>query len=237
MPIQDTTSPKTSRAALSEVELMDLARRGDAEAARRIVERHNLALYRTARAVLQDESEAEDVVQEAYVRAFTTAAAFRGDCSLSTWLTRIALNEAVGRLRRSRPTVDVAKLDLAAERDRMQVIPFPVMTAHPDPEQSAARREIRRVLERAIDELPEPFRVVFVLREVEELSVEETAAQLGLRAETVRTRLHRARRLLRTALHSEVASALSELFPFGGARCARTTEAVLHRLAALKASN
>ena len=220
-------------AALPEGELVALARTGQAEAVRLIVQTHNSKLYRVARAVLRDDDEAEDVVQETYVRALTTLARFRGESSLATWLTRIAINEALGRLRRRRPKVELDALDTAQERDRMQLIPFPLTRGETDPEQAAARQEVGRLLERAIDQLAEPFRVVFVLREIEELTVEETAGQLGLRPETVRTRLHRARAQLRQALDSQLASALAEVFPFGGARCARLAEAVMRRLAAL----
>ena len=212
---------------LGDAELAALARQGDGAAFRVIMQRHNRRLYRAARAVLHDDAEAEDVVQEAYVRAFAALGDFRGDSSLATWLTRIALNEALGRLRRRRPTLDIETFDA---RPEARVIPFPLMSPDMNPEQAAARQDVRRLLERAIDGLPEPFRVVFVLRDVEELSIEETAAQLGLRPETVKTRLHRARRRLREALDAELASALTDAFPFAGARCARITDAVLKRL-------
>jgi RNA polymerase sigma-70 factor (ECF subfamily) len=220
--------------ALPEPELVSLVRAGDAAAVRFVVQAHNRRLYRVARAVLHDDSEAEDVVQEAYVRAFTHFADFRGDSGLATWLTRIALNEALGRLRKRRPKVELDALDTPQERERMQVIPFPLMKHDADPEQSAARRDVRRLLERAIDGLSEPFRLVFVLRDVEEMTVEETAAELGLRPETVRTRLHRARTQLRQALDSELSSALTDAFPFGGARCARLADTVLSRLQELE---
>jgi len=230
LPFKAVTAPDL--AALPENELVALAGAGHAEAVRFIVQSHNRKLYRVARAVLHDDNEAEDVVQETYVRALSTLDRFRGDSSLATWLTRIAVNEALGRLRRHRPKVELDALDTAQERERMQVIPFPLTRSESNPEQEVARQEVRRLLERAIDQLAEPFRIVFVLRDVEELSVEETAGQLGLRPETVRTRLHRARAQLRKALDSQLASALADVFPFGGARCARLAEAVVHRLAA-----
>ena len=215
--------------ALSDPELVLLAQQGHPSAFRTIMQRHNRRLYRVARGTLGDDSEAEDAVQEAYVRAFTGLSAFRNEASLLTWLTRIVLNEALGRLRRQRPTVELTVLDTVGESRGARILPFPLVTAS-DPERSAARREIRRLLEGAIDDLPEPFRVVFVMRDVEEMSVEETATSLGLRPETVKTRLHRARRLLRQALDAQLASALSDTFPFAGARCARITGAVLDRL-------
>ncbi len=190
-------------AALAEGELVVLAHRGDAAAFGEIMRRNNRRLFCAARGVLRDDAEAEDAVQEAYLRAFQGLAGFRGESGLSTWLTRITLNEAFGRLRRRRATAAVVVPDDAAgTRQGAPVLPFPGPShaACDDPEGAAARYEVRRLLNEAIDELPEPFRAVFVLREVEEASVEEAAGLLGLRPETVRTRLHRARRLLRVAL-------------------------------------
>ena len=217
--------------ALDDTSLVALAREGNAAAARAIMQRHNRRLYRIARGILRDESEAEDAVQEGYVRAFTHLADFRGDAKLSTWLTRIVMNEALGRLRRQRPTVELTVLDSVHEGQGAEIIPFPLADAAAEnPERSAARREIRELLERAVDNLPESYRVVFVMRAIEEMSVEETASYLNMRAETVKTRLHRARRLLREALDAQLASTLTEAFPFAGARCARIADAVLARL-------
>ncbi|HZH52867.1 MAG TPA: RNA polymerase sigma factor [Microvirga sp.] len=210
--------------------LVERARNRDAAAIRLIMQRHNRRLYRVARSVLGDDSEAEDVVQEAYFRAFTHLDGFRGEARLSTWLTRIALNEALGRLRQLRPQVDLRAVDKITDHGEARVIVLPSARQDSDPEQAAARAEVRRLLERAVDRLPGPFRVVFILRDIEELSVEETASQLGLRPETVKTRLHRARRLLRQALRATLSSTLTDVFPFAGARCARVTQAVLDRL-------
>jgi RNA polymerase sigma-70 factor (ECF subfamily) len=194
------------------------------------MQRHNRRLYRVARGVLNDDAEAEDVVQEAYVRAFTHLDGFRGEAQLSTWLTRIALNEALGRLRRLRTTVDLKDIDTINDQGEARVIYLPSARQDSDPEAAAARAEVRRLLERAMDELPAPFRMVLVLRDIEEMSTEETAAHLGLRPETVKTRLHRARRLLRQSLDRTLSSAMRDVFPCAGARCARITEAVLDRL-------
>jgi RNA polymerase sigma-70 factor (ECF subfamily) len=218
-------------AGLPEGELVALAKAGRREAFAAIMRRGNQRLFRIARAVVGDEAEAEDVLQEAYVRAFTGLQAFRGEASVFTWLTRIVLNEAQGRLRRRRVTVDLAAVE-AAQAGQGQVLMFPAPGGADDPERDAARAEARRLLERAVDELPDAFRVVFVMREVEECSVEETARALALRPETVKTRLHRARRLLRKSLDARLASAMSGAFPFLGARCDRITAAVLQRLAA-----
>jgi len=213
--------------ALGDAELVQLALQRDSNAFRAIMQRHNRRLYRVARSIMHDDSEAEDVVQEAYVLAFSNLAKFRAESSLATWLTRITLNEALGRLRRRRPTVDLSSLDLPSGA---QVIPFPTMPSNEDPERNAAQREIRCLIERAIDELPEIFRVVFVMRDVEDMSIEETAAFLSLRPETVKTRLHRARKLLRQALNDKLAPVLTDVFPFAGRRCQRITDEVLNRL-------
>ncbi|WP_445503730.1 RNA polymerase sigma factor [Microvirga sp. G4-2] len=215
---------------LDDSALVERARNRDGAAVRLIMQRHNRRLYRVARSVLNDEAEAEDVVQEAYVRAFTHLETFRGEAQLSTWLTRIALNEALGRLRRRRITVSLKDIDAINDQGEARVIYLPSARQDSDPEAAAARAEVRRLLEQAVDRLPAPFRMVFVLRDIEEMSTEETAAHLGLRPETVKTRLHRARRLLRQSLDRTLSSAVSDVFPCAGARCTRITEAVLHRL-------
>jgi RNA polymerase sigma-70 factor (ECF subfamily) len=215
--------------SLDDAELVRLARGNNGNAFRAIMQRNNRRLYRVARSVVHDDSEAEDVVQEAYVRAFGSLDQFRGDASLATWLTRIALNEALGRLRRQRPTVELEILD-AEPSGKSQIIPFPLMSADIDPERAAAQRQIRNLIEGAIDDLPEIFRVVFMMREIEAMSIEETAAILDLEPATVKTRLHRARRLLRQALDEQLSSTLTEAFPFEGKRCQQTADRVLARL-------
>jgi len=215
---------------LGDTALVERALARDGEAFREIMRRYNRRLYRVARSVLADDAEAEDVVQETYVRAFMHLDTFRGEARLSTWLTRIALNEAIGRVRHRRPTVGVEHLDRLRDQGDTRVIALPTAHRDADPEAAAARAEVRRLLERAVDRLPGPFRTVFVLRDMEEMSVEETASQLGLRPETVKTRLHRARRLLRQALHKTLSSALVDAFPFDGARCNRITDTVLRRI-------
>jgi RNA polymerase sigma-70 factor, ECF subfamily len=151
----------------------------DETAVRAIIKAHNRRLYRLARGILRNDGEAEDVVQETYVRAFTHLADFRGDSSLSTWLSRIAMNEALGRLRRQRPGVELSSLPQGTLE--AQIIQFPLMSAADDPEKSMAQREIQHVVEGAIDELPEPFRMVFITRVIEGMNVEETAEILDLK--------------------------------------------------------
>jgi RNA polymerase sigma-70 factor (ECF subfamily) len=193
------------------------------------MERHNQRLYRIARALMKDDSEAEDVVQESYLRAFSKISKFRGTALLSTWLTRIVLNEAIGRKRKQRPTVSLDDLD-SVQGMSAQIIRFPTMIVETDPERLTAQSEIRKLLENAIDALPESFRLVFVMRDVQEMTIEETASTLGIRPETVKTRLHRARRLLRQSLDGRLASTLKGTFPFEGARCDRITNFVLSRI-------
>jgi RNA polymerase sigma-70 factor (ECF subfamily) len=197
-------------------------------AVRALTLRYNQRLFRIARGILRNDGEAEDVVQDAYVRAFTSLDQFRGDASFGTWLTRIAMNEALGRLRRRRATVDwPAGGD---EPIRAQILHFPAASSGADPEAAMATEQLREFIERAIDELPDTFRTVFVARMVEGLSIEETAELFGLRPETVKTRVHRARARLRASLESTLGSTVNEAFAFDGARCQRLTDAVVRRL-------
>ena len=205
--------------------LVVLARHGDERAVRELVRRHNQRLFRAARSIVRNDGEAEDVVQAAYVRAFRHLDQFRGGARFSTWLTRIAINEATTRLRRRRPTVDVDAVDIAASAGT--VIAFPTVRLPVDPEAEMSRTEIRALLERAIDDLPPIFRTVFVLRDIEGLSVEETAEQLHQKPVTVRTRLHRARQMLRATLEAEIAGSFGGLFPFDGQRCVAMADRVL----------
>lgn len=215
--------------AASDLELAEEARGGDASAFRAIMQRNNARLYRVARSVLGNDSDAEDAVQDAYLKAYVNLGEFRGDAALSTWLTRIVLNEALMRLRQGRRGAEMAKT-FEQETQSAQIVRFPGMAQGLDPEKAAATRQVRGLIERAVDALPVDFRVVFVMRCVEEMSVEETAAQLAIPEATVKTRLHRARLALRRALREELSTSLTGAFPFGGARCARTTEIVLDRL-------
>jgi RNA polymerase sigma-70 factor, ECF subfamily len=213
--------------ALPDAELVALALAGRETAFALIMRRNNQRLFRMVRAILGNDAEAEDVVQETYLRAFAALDRWRAESSLATWLSRIALNDALAQVRRRRPTV---AFDEAAEAAPSGVSgPFDHMLK-PSPEALAAHAEMRRLLEDAIDRLPASFRVVFILREVEQLSVEETALALGIPTDTVGTRLFRARLLLRRALGRQLADTLTDTFPFAGARCDRIVAAVLRRL-------
>jgi RNA polymerase sigma-70 factor (ECF subfamily) len=213
-----------------EADLIQRACRREEAAIRSIIQVHNRRLYRVARSIVRDDWEAEDVLQEAYFRAFSSLASFRGDSSLSTWLTRIVVNEALQRMRRHTDT-PVAHIDPPRE-PQADIIPFPLSGQHPvDPERAASQHEICRLLEKEIDRLPEEFRTVLVARIIEDLSIEETADLYGIRPETVKTRLHRARKLLKSSLEEHIGPFFSDVFPFDGKRCERLTNAVVARLA------
>jgi RNA polymerase sigma-70 factor (ECF subfamily) len=189
-----------------------------------LMRRHNRALFRVARAILRDDAEAEDALQEAYIHAYQSMGSFRGDSQLSTWLARVVANEALMRLRKR--TRRDAIIPFTSNPDEMERAP----STDKGPEGSAQRAEMRRLLEKHIDALPEAYRPVFMLRAVEEFSVEETAEVLDIPAATVRTRFFRARSLLREALAREVDLAYADAFAFAGARCDRIVARVLERI-------
>lgn len=216
------TTPEAAESHSGDLLLVHRALAREADAFRVIIKTHNQRLYRIARGILRNDAEAEDVVQEAYVRAFANLATFRGDSSLATWLSRIVINEALGRLRKRRRTAAMP------ENPETRIIRFPLNPS--DPERTMAQRQILALVERATDSLPDIYRMVFVARVIEGLSMEETSDLLGVRPETVKTRLHRARTLLRKALDDEVGPVLLDAFPFAGRRCERLTKAVMGRL-------
>ncbi|WP_202323104.1 RNA polymerase sigma factor [Mesorhizobium sp. 113-3-9] len=215
--------PEAAEGPSGDVLLVQRALAREAGAFRAIIKTHNQLLYRIARGVVRNDAEAEDIVQEAYMRAFASLGSFRGDSSLATWLSRIVINEALGRLRKRRHTVAMP------ENPEAQIIRFPINPSD-DPERTMAQRQILALVERATDSLPDIYRVVFVARVIEGLSMEETADLLGVRPETVKTRLHRARTLLRKALDDEIGPVLLDAFPFAGRRCERLTQSVMRRL-------
>lgn len=195
-----------------------------------LMRRHNGALFRVARAILKNGADAEDVLQESYLLAYHHIADFRGEAKLSTWLTRIVVNQALARRRGrhgSRTVVPFNSLD-ADERAIMESVDDE--ESADSPEHSTSRAEVRSLLERAIEALPVAFRTVFILREVDELSVAETAECLSITAATVRSRLFRARGLLRESLARELDLATADVFHFGGEHCDRVVAGVLARL-------
>ncbi|MHA6641435.1 RNA polymerase sigma factor [Mesorhizobium sp. A623] len=211
-----------------DAELVRRALARDGGAFRAIMKAHNQRLYRLARGVVRNDSEAEDIVQEGYVKAFTHLGSFRGDSTLSTWLSRIVINEALGRLRKKRRAVEVSMSDDPVLQAK--IIRFPLNANTNDPERTMAQRQILQIVERATDGLPDLYRTVFVARVIEGLSIDETADLLGIKPETVKTRLHRARKLIRRCLDEQIGPVMLDAFPFAGKRCERLTVAVLARL-------
>ena len=212
--------------AEEEAALIRRAAAGEVQAIRQIIRTHNQRLYRLVRAVLRSNADAEEVLQEAYLKAFANLAGFNGEASLATWLSRIALNAALMRLRAEKRLKRVSPPSAA----EAEIIPFPFSTATTDPERIMAQRQLLHLVEEATDALPEAFRLVFVARVIEGLGLEETAALLDLPPATVKTRLHRARKLIRTRLEAQIGPVLIDAFPFAGTRCDRLTEAVIAKL-------
>ncbi len=210
----------------SDDELVQHAVQGHTQAFELIMRRYNRLLFRTARSILKNDTETEDVLQEAYVKAWRALGNFMADSKLSTWLVRIVVNESLGRLRKQTAQIiglnqhadSIASDDSAAQSDHLQ------------PEVTAISVEMRRMLEKHIDSLPDVFRTVFVLRAVEELSVEEVASVLNIPEATVRSRFFRARGLLRETLARNIDLATADAFAFDGLRCDRIAASVLQRI-------
>ncbi|CUA99487.1 RNA polymerase sigma factor [Thiomonas bhubaneswarensis] len=227
---QQADAPITSRTP--EPELIARAAGGDAVAFEAIMRRHNRLLFRTARSIVKDDAEAEDVLQEAYLRAWQALATFRADAKLSTWLVRVVANQALGRLRRQR--ADIIPLEAAMSAPDQDIQTRLTARAVDSPESQTERVMLRRILESRIDALPEAFRTVFMLRAVEEMDVAEIAQALDIPEATVRTRFFRARSLLREGLASTVDKTLLDAFAFDGARCDRIVAGVLTGSASLQ---
>jgi RNA polymerase sigma factor (sigma-70 family) len=226
----DTLTTRSPSAAASEDEI-DLVRRivaGDGSAFERLMRQYNRRLFRVARAVLKDEAEAQDALQEAYLRAYRSMGQFRNDAALSTWLSRLVLNECLGRLRRTarrQNVVPIQHCGLALEADDMS-------SEEPEaPDMALGRLQVRKLLERKLDELPDTFRLVFTLRTIEELSVEEVAQCLLIPEATVRSRHFRAKELLRESLAREIDVAERDIYEFGGRQCDQVVANVCQRLA------
>jgi RNA polymerase sigma-70 factor (ECF subfamily) len=218
---------QTDRAA-NDTEQVQRALAGDAGALRAIMQTHNQRLYRIARSILGNNADAEDAVQEAYVSAFTSLASYRGEGTLKSWLSRIVINESLGRMRQRHSTIDLATLE--QQQSDAQIIQFPQSAPNDDPERTMAQRQIIHLVEQATDNLPEAFRLVFVARVIEGMSIDETSELLGIKPETVKTRLHRARQLVRDQLEKEIGPVMRDAFPFAGRHCERMTETVMKRL-------
>ena len=211
---------------------MDIIRRvldGDTASFELIMRRYNRRLYRVARGVLRNDADAEDVVQDAYIRAYEHLSRFEGRGAFSAWLTKIALNEALGRLRGADAAGSHVSFDDPEESEEANYMAN-LNSSLPSPEQNAARREVRHMLESAIDALPDAYRMTFILCGVEEMSVAETADCLDVEQATVKSRYHRARNILMHQLSGMVDSTVGELFSFDGARCDRIVSGVFLRL-------
>jgi RNA polymerase sigma-70 factor, ECF subfamily len=218
----------SSAAALTDRDLVDRITARDPVAFEALMRRYNTRLFRTARAILKDDAEAEDAVQDAYIDAYRHMGDFQGGSQLGTWLVRITVNRALMRLRKQKR--DRVVVPFVTDADKEKDLDPEDRTAEPA-STTILRAEIRKILERRVDELPVAFRTVFILREVEEMSVEETAEALGIPSATVRTRLFRARALLRSALARDLDIATGDVFGFAGSRCDRIVTAVLAEVA------
>ncbi|MBE7420028.1 MAG: RNA polymerase sigma factor [Ideonella sp.] len=218
-------TPVPLSARTPEDELIARAAAGEGAAFEVLMRRHNRLLYRTARSILKDDVEAEDAVQDGYLRAWRALPGFRTESKLSTWLVRIVANEALARLRRTGAAV--VPLEVAMTSDEPDTRAALTEARERGPEPTLARAQVRALLESRIDLLPEMYRSVFMLRAVEEMSVEEVAQVLDMPEATVRTRFFRARALLREGLAGEIDHALGEVFAFDGARCDRIVAKVL----------
>ena len=217
-------------APATDAHLVTRTAEGDHGAFEALMRRHNGRLFRAARAILKDDAEAEDAVQDAYLDAYRHMGEFRGDSQVGTWLVRIAVNHALMRLRKQKRHSVVVSFDQPETADAMDSVDQLPDDRNEPASDMMMRGEIRQLLERRIDELPLTYRAVFILREVEEMSVDETAEALGIAPATVRTRLFRARALLRQALARDVDLVTGEVFGFAGTRCDRIVAAVLSRL-------
>jgi RNA polymerase sigma-70 factor (ECF subfamily) len=221
--------PRPDFEAIGDVALARLCTSRDRAAMRHLITANNQRLFRAAWSILKDRHEAEEAVQAGYLNAFAAMEGFEGRSSLSTWLTRIVINEALGRLRTQRRRREQLESEgvtlIESYRERLAQA-----SAEPAPDVTVAREQLRSLIEKSVADLPDNFRSVFVLREIEGLSVEETAEALAIPPATVKTRLYRARAKLQQALAPEVKGVFSGSFPFAGADCAALTERVLTAL-------
>ena len=224
------TRPALTASTLTDEQVVVRVLAGETALFEVLMRRHNQRLFRTARAIVRDAAEAEDVTQETYVRAFAQLSQFEHRAMWSTWVTRIAVNEALARVRRRGRFVatDVERL----EESSMDPFEDGSQAGQPNPEGRASERELVGFLERAVDGLPDIYRMVFVLREVEGLSTLETAASLDISEDLVKVRLHRARAELRRVMEAGIGHAQRDLFPFHLSRCDRVVNAVLARITA-----
>lgn len=226
--MQTQTSLAEPAQPLTDAQVVDRVRAGQRELFEVLMRRHNQRVYRAVRSVLKDDPEVEDVMQQAYMLAFLHLNQFAGNAQFSTWLVRIAINEAFGRIRRARKLVLVPP-EAHAEEEHARMSKQPEYP--PTPEEHAARRELATLLESALDDLPEMYRGIVILREVEGLSTAETAEALATSEDVVKTRLHRGKALLHKRLTAMADHQLGQAFPFGARRCDRVVGAVMRWIA------
>jgi RNA polymerase sigma-70 factor (ECF subfamily) len=222
--------------ALTDEDVVGRVRAGETALFEIVMRRHNQRLFRVARAVLRDDAEAEDAVQQAYLSAYSHLDQFAGQARFSTWLTRITLNESLARRKKRIHLAEVEMGDTLTDTFEETSAAMSKSKSNPNPEDQASMRELTGLLEAAVDELPEIYRVVFMMREVQELSTAETAACLELTEEAVKVRLHRAKGFLRETLFARLDARAPETFSFLGARCDRIVANVLARLPPLPGS-
>lgn len=227
MPEAEYRVPSPYPENIPDTEFARLAAQGDGAAFVAIMRRHNQLLFRTARGIVRSDGEAEDVVQDAWMQAWRGLSAFRAESKLSTWLVRITVNEALRRLRRK--SAQIIPLETAMTSSDNDTRSALTEASDRSPEQSLARLQVRHLIEARIDLLPEMFRSVFILRAIEEMSVDEVADVLDIPAATVRTRYFRARALLRESLAQEIDIAIDDAFSFAGDRCDRIVANVMER--------
>jgi RNA polymerase sigma-70 factor (ECF subfamily) len=224
MTIADTVAFTIASSPMTDEEVVERVRAGEKALFEVLMRRHNQRLYRAARSILGDDCEAEDVMQDAYVRSYQHLDQFDGRARFSTWLTRIAVHEALARLRKRQRLVDIDSASRSMENS------MELESKTPSPEQEVLTHTLRVVLEAAVDRLPEGYRSVFMLREVEGMSTAETSECLDLSEESVKVRLHRARALLRKEIYAQTGAATASAFQFGQARCDRMVSAVFERI-------
>jgi len=228
--VSSILAPITAQSELRDEEVVARVLAGETALFEILMRRYNQRLYRISRVILRDDGEAEDVMQDAYVRAYEHLNQFAGRAAFSTWLTRIAIHEALARKRRRGR---MEELDALPNGDAMSIL----KSSAPNPEAGTAASEARALLEQAIDQLPEAYRTVVMLREVEEMSVAETAESMGVSDAVVKTRLHRAHAMLRKELYARAKGRATDLYQFHAVRCDRVVKAVFERIKEKSQSN
>jgi RNA polymerase sigma-70 factor, ECF subfamily len=234
--------------SLSDSEIVKRVRAGDRALFEILMRRHNQQIYRAARAIVKNETEVEDVMQQAYINAYLHLDQFEERSQFSTWLTRIAVNEAIGRREKTKTAERISERleENRVEKNRVEkhrveknrgIAVDTFTSSQPSPEHQAYARELQRVLEQAVDELPDNYRTVFMLRDIEGLSTSETGEGLGLGEEAVKTRLHRARAMIRRSVASRIGEVAAGAFTFQAPRCDRVVAYVLEQLNASAVSD